>query len=163
MTCSRSDPAASSAVFNSSRTRSACCSKGALTRSSPVLGSNGGIPEMKTMSPARVQVETGAPHFSKLLSNGSTRIISLFTICLPIRFGCFRRRPSRVRPNGIGGSDSPVHDLFHCGPGARSTSFGSLLGRCVPGVERECFLEADASLIFPVQEGETFAPQNEQI
>jgi hypothetical protein len=29
-----------------------------------------------------VQVETGTPHFSKLLSNGSTRIISLFTICL---------------------------------------------------------------------------------
>src|SRR3984957_1571058 len=85
MTCSRSDPAASSAVFNCSRMRSACCSKGALTRISPVLGSNGGSPEMKTMSPARVQVETGAPHFSKLLSNGSTRIISLFTICLPVR------------------------------------------------------------------------------
>src|SRR5580700_7850 len=50
------------------------------------LGSNGGKPEMKTMSPARVQVETGAPHFSKLLSNGSTRIISLFTISLLARF-----------------------------------------------------------------------------
>src|SRR5271170_5751722 len=61
-------------------------------RSSPVLGSNGGRPETKIMSPARVQVETGTPHFSKLLSNGSTRIISLFTICLLVRFGCFPRR-----------------------------------------------------------------------
>jgi hypothetical protein len=28
------------------------------------------------MLPARVQVDTGAPHFSKLLSMGSTRMIS---------------------------------------------------------------------------------------
>jgi hypothetical protein len=28
------------------------------------------------MLPARVQVDTGAPHFSKLLSKGSTRMIS---------------------------------------------------------------------------------------
>jgi hypothetical protein len=30
------------------------------------------------MLPARVQVDTGAPHFSKLLSIGSTRMISRF-------------------------------------------------------------------------------------
>ena len=32
--------------------------------------------DMNTMFPARVQTETGAPHFSKLMSNGSTRTIS---------------------------------------------------------------------------------------
>ena len=31
-------------------------------------GSKGGMPETNTMLPARVQVDTGAPHFSKLLS-----------------------------------------------------------------------------------------------
>src|ERR1700730_15049749 len=43
---------------------------------SPVSGSKGGMPETNTMLPARVQVDTGAPHFSKLLSIGSTRMIS---------------------------------------------------------------------------------------
>jgi hypothetical protein len=31
---------------------------------------------MNTMFPARVQTDTGAPHFSKLVLNGSTRMIS---------------------------------------------------------------------------------------
>jgi hypothetical protein len=34
------------------------------------------MPDMNTMFPARVQTETGAPHFSKLVLNGSTRMIS---------------------------------------------------------------------------------------
>jgi hypothetical protein len=34
------------------------------------------MPDMNTMFPARVQTETGAPNFSKLVLNGSTRMIS---------------------------------------------------------------------------------------
>ena len=34
------------------------------------------MPETNTMLPARVQADTAAPHFSKLLSIGSTRMIS---------------------------------------------------------------------------------------
>ena len=37
------------------------------------------MPDMNTMSPAR-QTETGAPHFSKLVSNGSTWIRPLGTM-----------------------------------------------------------------------------------
>src|SRR5580700_2466557 len=75
-TWSRSEPAASSAVFICSRISSACRSNGAWAAISPVSGSNGGMPDTNTICPARVQADTGAPHFSKLLSNGSTRMIS---------------------------------------------------------------------------------------
>src|SRR5580693_4080937 len=75
---SRSAPAASSAFFNCSRISSTWRSNGAWTRISPVSGSKGGMPETNTMLPARVQVDTGAPHFSKLLSIGSNRMISRF-------------------------------------------------------------------------------------
>ena len=51
-------------------------SNGAFARISPLSGSKGGMPETNTMLPARVQVDTGAPHLSKLLSMGSTRMIS---------------------------------------------------------------------------------------
>ena len=46
-------------------------------RISPVSGSNGGKPETKTMLPARVTGDPGAPHFSRKDEIGSTRRASV--------------------------------------------------------------------------------------
>src|SRR5580692_3771783 len=91
--------------------RSAWRSNGACCRSSPVSGSKGGKPDTNTMFPARVQTETGAPHFSKLVSNGSTRMI---------RVAFLRSHESRVNfpvassgdaRRATGGDDVSASDL----------------------------------------------------
>jgi hypothetical protein len=81
------------------------CSNGAFGRNSPVSGSKGGMPETNTMLPARVQVDTGAPHFSKLLSMGSTRMISRSMRSLLVRWASVQapnpQPPTRRRGPGI--------------------------------------------------------------
>ena len=135
MTCSRSDPPPQVP----SSTLPGCVRpavRSGLTRISPVLGSNGGRPEMKIMLPPRVQVETGTPHFSKLLSNGSTRIISLFTICLLALLSSASTKTAAVtalpRRSPIKPTTShfscvvPFCEEWSCKSGCPSTSSGRL-------------------------------------
>jgi hypothetical protein len=96
-TWSRSDLATSSAFFSYSRISSTWRSNGAWTRISPVSGSKGGMPETKTMLPAPVQVDTGAPHFEIAVNRLEPDHLSFHKAAVDSSLKC---GPPRVCPHG---------------------------------------------------------------
>ena len=91
---------------------------------SPVSGSNGGIPDTNTICPARVQADTGAPHFSKLLSNGSTRMISRSMALFQSPLASVPEQDNPIRDPGADAEDVKGGDGRH-----RAASSAALHGR----------------------------------